>query len=263
MKIKYYTVDTFTNKIFSGNPACVCLLPNNTLNDLELQKIACENNLPVTAFLIPENSQFSIRWFTVDNELDLCGHGTLAAAYVLFNHMNIKQNEFQLNSPKAGLVNIRQEKDIIELNFPAKEITKIQSPELLIKGLRITPLETYQHWNERILAILKDELSVKNLNPDFEILKFLQHKGIIVTAPSTKIDFVSRTFYPKKVMPEDAVTGASHCLLVPYWAKQLGKLKLHTHQLSKRGGELFCELKDDSVLIGGRATLYSEGTISI
>ena len=258
MQFPLYYVSTFTNDIFCGNPAAVCLL-QDWLSDNELNAIAKQNNLPVTVFIVPDNDSFNIRWITSEYELDICGHGSLAAAFVVFNYLKptLKKIKFQSRSESLEVFRIG---DLINLNFPAKDIQSCAIP-LLSEGLGLLPKEIYQYKNERCLAIFDTEEEIKQLKPNFEILKNIKHRGIIVTAPGNEIDFVSRTFYPYKMLSEDAVTGTSHCLLIPYWANKLNKIELHARQLSQRGGELLCEYQGKRVLIGGKAVLYMQGSI--
>jgi PhzF family phenazine biosynthesis protein len=258
MKISIYHVDAFTSHIFCGNPAAVCVLPK-WLSDDELHTIAKENNLPVTAFLMRDLDKFNIRWITPEYELNICGHGSLAAGYVILNYIEPTWQKVDLQSP-TELLKVLRADDLITLNFPAKNIERISLP-LLEQGLGSAPKDIYQHKNERCLAIYSTEEEVKHLKPDMQILRKLEHRGIIATAPGKNVDFVSRTFYPQKAISEDAVTGASHCLLAPYWSKLLNKTDLHALQISERGGEIFCKYQGDRVLISGKAVLYMESLI--
>lgn len=258
MNIPVYYVNAFTDKLFHGNPAAVCIL-SHWLPDDKLQAIAKENNLPVTAFLLRENNQFNIRWITPEYELDICGHGSLSAGYIIFNYLEKNWQKIDFQSRAESLQAFRSD-ELITLNFPVKKIETVSLP-LLTKGLGLAPKEVYQHKNERCLAIYNTEDEVKQLKPDMQLLKKLEYRGFIVTAPGREVDFVSRTFYPQKTISEDSVTGASHCLLAPYWAKRLGKADLRAFQVSKRGGEIFCRYENDRVLISGKAVLYMEGHI--
>jgi PhzF family phenazine biosynthesis protein len=260
MKISLYHVDAFTNKIFCGNPAAVCIL-SEWLSDNSLHAIAKENNLPVTAFLVQKNNQFDIRWITPEYELDICGHGSLSAGYIIFNYIDPTLQKVDLKSRTELLPVIRQG-DLVTLNFPAKKIESCSLP-LLQQGLGLVPKAIYQHKNERCLVVVDTEEEVQQLKPDMQILKKLAHRGITVTAPGTAVDFVSRTFYPQKTISEDPATGASHCLLAPYWAAKLNKTQFHAKQLSQRGGDIFCEYAGDRVLISGKAVLYMQGVINI
>lgn len=259
MRIPTYHVNAFTDTLFSGNPAAVCLLPK-WLEANALQKIARENNMPVTAFLV-HNDKWEIRWFTPEYELELCGHGTMAAACVFFSYLEPQSTAISFHSPK-GVLNVNKIDDWITLTFPAKPIENCSAPNALIEGLGIQPLETYQQNSERYLVLLENENQVKNLAPNISILKQLQQRGIIVTAPGENVDFVSRTFYPHKNMYiEDAVTGASHCLLAPFWADLLNKETFFAKQLSSRGGFLKCGIFGAKVLLSGKNVLFQLGEI--
>ncbi|HLB42936.1 MAG TPA: PhzF family phenazine biosynthesis isomerase [Gammaproteobacteria bacterium] len=241
-----------------ANPAAVCVLPK-WLPDVDLHSIAKENNLPVTAFLVRDDDKFNIRWITPEYELDICGHGSLSAAYVIFNYLEPTWKEVNLQS-SIEMLQIVHFDDLITLNFPAKDIEIVTLP-LLGQGLGLAPKEIYQHKNERCLAIYSTEEEVKQLKPDMHILKKLEHRGITVTAIGRDVDFVSRTFYPQKTISEDPATGASHCLLAPYWSKRLNKIELHARQVSQRGGEMICRYQGDRVLISGKAVMYMQGMI--
>ena len=259
-QISIYHVDAFTERLFSGNPAAVCLLPQ-WLPEEKLRTIAKENNQPVTAFLVREKNKFAIRWITPESELDICGHGSLSAAFVIFNFIELMQRKIELQS-RTELLSISRKDNSIILNFPAKNVEPC-SVAFLKEGLGLAPMEVYQYKNERCLAVFNTETDIQHLNPDMQVLKKIAHRGITVTAVGKDVDFVSRTFYPQKIISEDPVTGASHCLLIPYWAKRLNKNILHAKQLSQRGGELFCEYQNDRVLIKGKAVLYMEGKANV
>ncbi|MDR3490838.1 MAG: PhzF family phenazine biosynthesis protein [Gammaproteobacteria bacterium] len=259
MQISVYHINAFTDKLFSGNPAAVCIL-QDWLTDSEMQAIAMENSLPATAFLVRKNNEFQIRWFAPEYEIELCGHGSLASAYIIFNVLEPTWQQTDLHYP-GGLLKIKNENELLTLNFPAKHCEIFPSPDLLIKGLGAQPKEIFQYKNERCLAVFATEDEVRKLNPDIQLLKQLDHRGIIVTAPGKNYDFVSRTFYPAKSVYEDAVTGASHCLLIPYWSNKLNKTTLLAYQDSQRGGELLCEAQGERVLISGKAIMYMQGMI--
>ena len=258
MKIPIYHVDAFTDKIFSGNPAAVCVLPKWVPDDV-LHAIARENNLPVTTFLVRENIKFNIRWITPEYELDICGHGSLSAGYVIFNYLEPTWEKADFQS-RIEILPVTRTDDLVTLNFPAKSIESCTLP-LLEQGLGLLPKEIYQHKNERCLAIYNTEEEVTQLKPNMQLLKKLEHRGITVTAPGKDVDFVSRTFYPQKAISEDPATGASHCLLAPYWSKRLNKIELHARQVSQRGGEMICHYHDDRVLISGKAVMYMQGKL--
>ena len=259
MQFQIYHVDAFTHKIFSGNPAAVCVLSQWLPDDI-LNAIAKENNLPVTAFLVRENNKFHIRWITPEYELDICGHGSLSAGYIIFNYLEPTWETIDLQS-RSETLQVTRTKDWITLNFPAKNLQNCALP-LLEQGLGLIPKEIYQHNNERCLAIYNTAEEVMQLNPNIQILKKLEHRGITVSAPGNDVDFVSRTFYPQKAISEDPATGASHCLLAPYWSKRLNKNELYSRQISQRGGEMFCKYQDNRVLISGKAVLYMQGIVT-
>ena len=258
MKFQLFHVDAFADKIFSGNPAAVCVLPH-WLSDDTLLAIARENNLPATAFLVRDEDLFHIRWMTPEYELDLCGHGTLAAAHVIFNYLEPGWKKVNPQSRTVSL-SVSRDGEYITLNFSAKNIESC-AIDLLEQGLGILPIEVYRHKNERCVAVLDSEDDVTQLKPDMHILKNLDQIGVIVTAPGRDVDFASRTFYPRKIISEDPVTGVSHCLLAPYWSKRLNKSQLQAKQLSQRGGEIICLLDGDRVLLSGKAVTYMQGMV--
>jgi len=259
MKIDLYQVDAFANKKFEGNPAAVCPL-NEWLPDSLMQAIAAENNLSETAFFVKEENDYHIRWFTPTDEVNLCGHATLASAYVLFNVLGIADTDIVFNSRSGPLPVSRIDEQIV-LNFPSQAPQSCAMPSRLSDMLGVTPLECLQH--EDLLVVLENENRVRDLDPDFESLKSLDFRGVIVTAAAAEYDFVARFFAPKVGINEDPVTGSAYTKLVPYWAQKTGKNRFHARQVSERGGELRCELKDDRVLIGGTAVLYLKGEIEI
>ena len=259
MKIPYYHIDAFADKPFTGNPAGVCIL-DSWLEDFLLQRIAAENNLSETAFVVPEGDSFGLRWFSPTIEIDLCGHATLATAFVL--DMTGKVSCWPLHfSTKSGILSVSKENDLYFLDFPARPAHPCSPPAELIKGLGITPQKTLK--SRDYLAILNDQDQVLNLEPDMASLAGLDSLGIIVTAAGNDVDFVSRFFAPGAGVPEDPVTGSSHCSLIPYWADQTGKQHMIAKQLSQRGGKLICENCEQRVRIGGKAVLYHSGTIHI
>jgi PhzF family phenazine biosynthesis protein len=259
MKLPYYEVAAFTTNPFGGNPAGVCLL-EGWLADRVLQRIAANNNLSETAFLVPRGNDFELRWFTPTTEVDLCGHATLAAAAVLFGEGRLPEETVRFYS-RSGVLPVTRKDDVLTLDFPARPPAPIAAPAALISGLRETPREVYQARD--CLAVFAGEADVRALRPDFALLKTLDCLGIIATAPGTDCDFVSRFFAPGAGIDEDPVTGSAHCTLIPFWAARLGKTTLSARQLSARGGELCCELVGDRVRIGGRAVLYLCGEIQL
>jgi PhzF family phenazine biosynthesis protein len=258
MKLPYFEVDAFASKPFQGNPAGVCPL-KHWLADATMQNIAAENNLSETAFFVPRGSDYELRWFTPTVEIDLCGHATLASAFVLFSELGRPGDAVQFHSRSGPLV-VRRQNEVLTLDFPSRPPVPITAPEGLIRGLGKKPVEVLKARDYfAVFAAVED---VRSLNPDFALLGTLDEK-VIVTAPGVDCDFVSRFFAPSAGVPEDPVTGSAHCTLIPYWSRRLGKTKLFARQVSKRGGELFCELAGERVLIGGKAVLYSRGQIEI
>lgn len=260
MRIPYYQIDAFTSSVFSGNPAGVCPL-DEWLDDETLQAIAEENNLSETAFLVKNEDGYDLRWFTPKIEVDLCGHATLASAFVVFKYIAASQISVNFES-KSGTLIVNKEKDLLLMDFPSRKATPCNRPEKLVMGLGSEPKEILRSARD-YLAIYDTESTVKNLQPNLAEIAKLDCLGIIVSAPGLETDFVSRFFAPRAGVPEDPVTGSAHSTLVPYWAKRLCKNQLHAFQVSKRGGELFCEDRGDRVQIAGKAVAYLEGTITI
>jgi PhzF family phenazine biosynthesis protein len=258
MNLSIYQADAFAEELFRGNPAAVIPLEEWLPAPL-MQKIALENNLSETAFFIPGDGCFHLRWFTPTTEVSLCGHATLATAHVLFNHLGFKKNLIEFQT-KSGILSVTRENDLLYLNFPFPQLTNFPTPQGLTKGLGLRPLEVHAGGGY-LLAVYKNESEIKNIIPDFPVLKTLPYKGIVVTAAGVKADFVSRFFAPAMGINEDPATGSAHTLLIPYWAKQLGKTILLSHQISQRGGVLYCELLEDRVRIGGKAVTFMLGTL--
>ena len=260
MKIPIYYVDAFADKLFSGNPAAVIF---SDIDDSGLmQKIAQENNLSETAFIREESGAYFIRWFAPSCEIDLCGHATLASAFVYFNFINKSADEFIVNSKTNGQLKVNVSGDLLLLDFPRDTLRNNSMHKEILEVLGVPPIELYEGRDD-ILAILDNEALVKSLKPDFSLLKNINKRGLIISAEGSDCDFVSRCFYPEAGIEEDPVTGSAHTLLTPYWASQLSKDELEAHQLSKRGGKLICRLENDRVYISGSSVIYFEGTISI
>jgi len=252
-----YQVDAFTNKLFGGNPAAVCPL-EEWLTDELMQQLAAENNLSETAFFVQTGAdEYYIRWFTPEFEIDLCGHATLATAYVLFNEINKTADSIRFHC-KSGLLEVKRKGGLIELNFPSRMPQPVdQFPAELLKGLNVEPIEVLK--SRDYFVVCKDEAAVCNIVPDFSFLNKLDVVGVIVTAQGNDVDFVSRFFVPNSVIGEDPVTGSAHCNLIPYWSEKLGKNTHTAKQLSAREGELFCELHGDRVTMAGEGVLYLKG----
>jgi PhzF family phenazine biosynthesis protein len=261
MKIPIYQVDAFTSEVFSGNPAAVCIL-DSWIDDNILQSIAAENNLSETAFLVRNSDGFDIRWFTPTTEVALCGHGTLASAFVLFTCQDWSEEEIRFHTRKSGQLIVGKSNDLLEMDFPSRPAHIQIPPPGLEEALGVTPIAILGSV-EDLLVVLESERAVRELQPDFSALERVKCHGIIVTSKGSQSDFVSRFFAPRLGIPEDPVTGSAHCVLVPYWSGELHKKNLHAFQISKRGGELFCVYAGDRVKIAGKAVLYLEGAITI
>ncbi|UCF73136.1 MAG: PhzF family phenazine biosynthesis protein [Deltaproteobacteria bacterium] len=259
MKIPIYHIDAFANRVFAGNPAAVCPL-EEWLEDSVMQAIAQENNLSETAFFVPEEDGYHIRWFTPVAEVDLCGHATLAAAFVIFSYGDTSRSQVTFRS-RSGKLTVVRERGLLSMDFPSQPPVPCEAPKELLDGLGKEPLEVL--CSEDYLAVFSSENEVIELNPDMGILRKLGLRGVIVTAQGKRVDFVSRFFAPKLGVDEDPVTGSSHCALAPYWANKLNKKELHAHQASQRGGELFCRDCGHRVIISGRAVKFMEGSITI
>ena len=259
MTITLYQVDAFTDKLFGGNPAAVCPL-ETWLSDDTMQSIAEENNLSETAFFVKRGETFDIRWFTPKIEIMLAGHPTLAAAHVIFRHLNHAGPRIVFQS-KSGRLEAERRGDLIRLDFPAYKPERVPEPPDLVTGLGRAPREVFK--GRDFLALFETEEDVLALAPDFGVLNRLDCLGIIVTAPGRSSDFVSRFFAPHVGINEDPVTGSAHTMLIPFWAERLGKRELHAFQVSKRRGELFCEDLGERVRIGGRAVTYLQGTLAL
>jgi PhzF family phenazine biosynthesis protein len=261
MRLPLFQVDAFTSRVFGGNPAAVVPL-DSWLPDATLQAIALENNLSETAFFVREAAGHHLRWFTPAQEVDLCGHATLASAYVLFELLEKGLTRVEFASRSGTLTVTREEDGLLALDFPARPPRQVQAPPGLAEALGATPREV--HLGPRdLLAVFDTEAQVRALAPSMARLEALDLFGIVPTARGEDCDFVSRFFAPSAGIPEDPVTGSSHCTLVPYWAQALGKRGLFARQVSARGGELFCEAQGERVRIAGHAALYLEGTLRL
>ncbi len=259
MKIPYFHVDAFASRQFAGNPAGVCLL-EMWLGDSVLQQIAMEHNLSETAFIVRKADEWELRWFTPAVEVDLCGHATLAAGFVLMEIVRQAGRAVRFQS-KSGTLRVERNEDLFVLDFPARPPVACSTPEALVQGLGRTPREVLKARD--YLAVFDSEEAIRDLRIDLPALAQLDCLGIIATAPGREADFVSRFFAPRAGVAEDPVTGSAHCTLAPYWARRLSKTQMHAHQLSARGGELFCEVRGERVRIGGRAVLYLRGEIEL
>ncbi len=259
MEIKIFQIDAFAQKPFEGNPAAVCPLIEWLSDDL-LQKIAEENNLSETAFFVKEGNGYALRWFTPEEEVDLCGHATLASAHVLFQHLDYDK-ETILFFTKSGTLKVNKNAKGYRMSFPASNIQPIHAPTMLTQALNVSPRETLADFD--YVVVLENESQVRSLEPDFNQLKNLDLRGVVVTAPGDNVDFVSRCFFPSLRVNEDPVTGSAHCELAPYWAKKLNRTKLIAKQVSQRTGMIQCEVINDEVILQGNAVDYMVGLIKI
>jgi len=259
VKLPIFQVDAFASGGFHGNPAAVVILkawPDDAL----LQRVAEENNLSETAFVIPRGGAFPLRWFTPETEVQLCGHATLATAHVLFTRGYASGSAVAFET-RSGTLGVRRRDDLLELDFPALPAASIEPPAALLEGLGVRPSEVLLAQN--FLAVFASETDVRALRPRFDRLRELGKVGVIATAPGDECDFVSRFFGPGVGVDEDPVTGSAHCTLVPFWSRRLGKGSLGARQVSARGGELFCEDRGTRVGIAGRVRDYLAGEIVV
>ena len=259
MKYDIYQIDAFTNVAFKGNPAAV--VPFDAWPaDSVMQNIALENNLAETAFFIPNGDSFDLRWFTPTVEMDLCGHATLATAYLLFEILGTDKKILRFQT-RSGELTVEKAGDRYVMDFPSRPASPAEAPDGLFEAIGAEPKEVLK--SRDYLLVFESEEQVKAIKPNFEALSAVDAHGVIVTAKGNSSDFVSRFFAPAVGVAEDPVTGSTHCTLIPYWAEKLGKNELFARQVSQRGGELFCELRGDRVRIGGHAALYLKGEIYI
>ena len=259
MKLKIYQVDAFARRAFEGNPAAVCHL-GGWLPDALMQSIAAENNLSETAFFVAEGDHYAIRWFTPATEVDLCGHATLASAFVLFDCEGYQGDRVRFSS-RSGELAVSRDGELLVLDFPAQPPQACEVHKTISAAFGAEPVECLQAAD--LIVVFDDEEFVRNVDPEIGQLKGINARGIIITAASAEYDFVARFFGPNVGIDEDPVTGSAYTQLVPYWAKKTGKSRFHASQVSDRGGELVCELAGDRVLIAGRAVKYLEGLIEV
>jgi PhzF family phenazine biosynthesis protein len=264
VRFPLFHVDAFASQPVTGNPAAICFL-NSWLDDEALRKVAAENNLSATAFLVAANGTYKLRWFTPRCEIKLCGHATLAAAYVVLNVLQPTLDTVEFATRFSGTLKVRKDNSFLQMDFPALfpyacSVMPIGLIEAL--GTSVIPLEVLEV-NDTYIVVYDSPEAVRNLHPDFARLEQFHPYAVMATAPGDKSDIVSRYFAPSYGIPEDPVTGSAHCSLTPYWTKRLGKMALHAHQLSERGGELWCELKGDRVILKGQAVLTMQGSLRI
>lgn len=261
MKLSIYQVDAFTSRLFAGNPAAVCPL-DNWLDDHLMQNIAQENNLAETAFFVKRESHYEIRWFTPTVEVDLCGHATLASAYVLFEEQGVRSDEIRFWSHRSGDLSVSRTGELLALNFPKDELQILHDLHVDEYGIFSHPVESFRGKTD-ILLVYENEEVVRLMQPDLGKLKHWNARGVIVTAPGVHVDFVSRFFAPQSGVDEDPVTGSAHTTLVPYWSGRLKKSALTARQISQRGGDLYCRDLGSRVEIAGNCRLYLKGDIYI
>lgn len=260
MKTPIYIVDAFANKLFTGNPAAVCPL-KKWLSDNILQNIASENNLAETAFFIKTGNNYHIRWFTPKAEVDLCGHATLATAFVLFELLHYKHNMISFQS-RSGILTVKKQRNWLTLNFPVDTIEKIKITKEFNSCFDKKPIEAYKGLTDYML-IFSNEQEIEKMIPNLLNIAKFEKRGIIITAKGDQTDFVSRYFAPAYGINEDPVTGSAHTTLAPYWSSQLGKNNFTAKQLSTRGGYLKCKLLNNRVEISGKAVFYLSGEINV
>jgi PhzF family phenazine biosynthesis protein len=260
MTLPIYQVDAFSDRLFAGNPAAV-VVTESELSVQTMQAVAAENNLAETAFVVAEGERYAIRWFTPTVEVDLCGHATLAAAHLFFEHLGHAGNAITFSS-SSGTLHVRKETGLLWLDFPADTVETIEADALLADALGVRPIEHYEGRND-LMVVFENEEQVASLSPNMALLAKLPVRGVIATAEGGETDFVSRFFAPQSGIPEDPVTGSAHTMLTPYWSKKLGKQQLRARQISPRGGELVCRNLGGRVEIGGKAVTYLAGEIFI
>jgi PhzF family phenazine biosynthesis protein len=261
MKYKLYQVDAFTDTLFGGNPAAVCPL-DKWLDDALLQKIAMENNLSETAFFVPQGALYEIRWFTPTVEVALCGHATLATAFVLFCHEGHAGSSIHFSTRRSGDLRVTKEGDWLTLNFPSDTLQQVTPTEAFRRCFDKKVIAAYQGKSD-YLFLFENESDIAEMQPNFEAIANLPVRGLIATAKGTAVDFVSRFFAPQVGVPEDPVTGSAHTSLIPFWSKELKKTELTAIQLSERKGYLRCKHLNDRVEISGQAKLYFTGELSL
>lgn len=263
MQVSVFRVDAFTDTIFSGNPAAVCPLASWPEDEL-LQAIAAENNLSETAYLVPQGDNFGLRWFTPVCEVNLCGHATLASGFVILNILHPDRESVRFET-RSGTLTVSRDGERLAMDFPARPPWACTDPPAaLAEGLQASAqASAVLEIKDNYFVVYESEETIRRIAPDFAVLGKLHPFGVAVTAPGTDVDFVSRYFAPSYGIPEDPVTGSTHCSLAPYWGKRLGKKELHARQVSARRGELWCELSGERVMIKGKAVLTLEGSMSL
>ncbi len=256
-KLKQYVVDAFTDRVFGGNPAAVCVM-DQWLDDETMLNNARENNLSETAYAVKEGSDYRLRWFTPGGEIDLCGHATLATAYVITRFYEPEADEVRFQT-RSGLLTVVKKGDLLEMDFPSYKLKKVEVTDEMEEAIGVRPLEAYM--SRDLLCILPTEDDVRNADPDMEKVKKLEGLLLHISAKGNEYDSVSRSFAPKLNVPEDPVCGSGHCHIVPFWAVNDGKDKIVAYQASQRGGVLYCEYLGERIKMSGKAALFSEAEI--
>jgi PhzF family phenazine biosynthesis protein len=261
IKLPIFQVDAFTDRVFGGNPAAVCPL-DHWLSDRVMQRIAMENCVAETAFFVPTDDGFAIRWFTPETEMDLCGHATLATAHVIARHLHSALSPLKFHS-KSGVLTVTVEEDLLTLDFPSRRPEPCDAPQVILDAIQAEPVEVLK--SRDYVLVFDNEDIIRHMKPNQSVLNQinLDPGGVVVTAPGREVDFVSRFFTPQASIFEDPVTGSAHCSLIPYWSKRLGKASMVALQLSPRMGRLICKDLGERVLIAGQAVTYLEGHITI
>ncbi len=257
--MKQYVVDAFTDKVFAGNPAAVCVM-DKWLDDELMQKIAIENNLSETAFCVKDGGSYRLRWFTPGGEVELCGHATLATAYVILNFVEPDSAVVSFDT-LSGRLTVEKQGELLSMDFPAFRLEPLPVSEQLVKAIGVKPLEAYI--GADIMCVLESEEQLRAVQPDQELIKGLDGVCFHITARGESYDCVTRSFAPKCNVAEDPVCGRGHCHVIPYWAKTLGKSEFTAYQASRRGGVLYAKLEGERVILAGKAALFSEAEIHI
>lgn len=255
--MKQYIVDAFTDRVFSGNPAAVCVM-DQWLSDETMQNIAVENNLSETAFAVKENGAYHLRWFTPGGEVELCGHATLATAYVLTQFIEPDRQQIDFHT-LSGLLTVKREHELLAMNFPSFSLMPVEITDLISQAVGTRPVQAYM--GADMVCVLENEEQVKKAVPDLDAIRRLDGLCLHITAKGTEYDCVTRTFAPKCNVAEDPVCGRGHCHVVPLWAKELGKNELTAYQASSRGGVLYCRYANERTVLSGKAALFSEADI--
>lgn len=257
--MKQYVVDAFTEKVFAGNPAAVCVM-DKWLDEHTMQNIAIENNLSETAFAVKEGSAYHLRWFTPGGEVELCGHATLAAAYVITRFIEPKLKAVTFDT-LSGCLTVEKQEDLLMMNFPSFSLKPVPVTELMIKALGIKPIAAY--YGSDMVCVLENEEQLQNVQPNQDLIRQIDGVCFHITAPGSQYDCVTRTFAPKCNVAEDPVCGRGHCHVIPYWASKTGKTEFTAYQASARGGVLYCSYAGERTLLRGKAALFAEAEIFI